>query len=171
MKFQEDVFVVLDDMSRYGLRRLHLLGAFPVDADPYLDQMEAIGGIPLVKMEYEDDLGNYHLYLAWRFVMEAMVVFGIDGCDLGEAIGKAAVGYFRRFGVWPDWGVIRGTGDAKNASLDGGCKERILGRETGKGEIKNLEFKRDGEVVGEVRIERVGWMRAGDVGVYKKAAN
>jgi len=158
MKIEEEVFVVLDDMSRFGLRRLHLLGAYPIDADLYLDQMEAIGGIAELKLEYVDDLGNYHLFLAWRFVMEAMFCIQIqDASAFQEAIGKAAVGYFRRFGVWPDRGVIR-TGDG--------------GRGTGEGEIKSMELRQeDGELVGNVMIERVGWMRAGDVGVYRKDAS
>lgn len=149
MKIEEGVFVVRDDMSRAGLRRLHLLGHVPVYADFYLSQMLTDGGTVQMVARYEDDIGNFHLYMAWRMVMEKMVVFAIDGGDVVQATGEAAVSYYERLGVWPDRAVVR-------VGMDG---------------PKGIELINEEEVVGKVMIERVDWMRNGDVGVYRKTPN
>jgi hypothetical protein len=76
------------------------------------------------------------------------------------------VGYFRRFGVWPDCAVMRGVEQTAEIATSQVCKVRMLAPRNdtegeGGGHAKNA-------CLGEVVIERVGWMRAGDVGVYKK---
>lgn len=60
-----NVFIVWDDTSSCGLRRLHLLGANQIDREAACEKW--VGPHPLEAVyEYQDEAGMWHLRLYWR---------------------------------------------------------------------------------------------------------
>lgn len=156
-----DETVIEDGMSRYGLRVLHLLrgGARPSRAMAE-KVAEAEGGKLLLASEYEDELGFWHLMLAWRCFMGPMWVMNVNGKGESEAAtwieacGRAAEHYERRYGQWPNRAVVR-----NETMLPEGLEREGVRLEDGKG-----------GPVAHLRFMRVNWMRLGDVGVLYEEA-
>ena len=108
-----DVFVVRDDTSSSGLRRLRLLASGPIDVESYLQQACEQGEVELWLYWQDEELGHYHLYLCWRLAMltnAKMWARGIGSDDFQLAVGKAAQGYHQRFGDWPNRVIVRENG-------------------------------------------------------------
>lgn len=62
----DDVFMVRDDVSRCGLRRLHLVRARgQVERDQVLEQWVGPGQVEGM-LEYQDEADMWHLRLYWR---------------------------------------------------------------------------------------------------------
>lgn len=100
-------YVLRDDMSALGIRRVHVMAAVEVGQGPYAAQMQAEDGETVMVMTWKDDLDNHHLYLAWRLNMSyPMWCETVDG-DLAGAVQKAARRYQVRFGRWPNRAHIR----------------------------------------------------------------
>lgn len=98
-------YVILDDMSKLGLRRLHVMRpGTEVDVEKYVRMaMDEGAEIQSVLKWLDEDLDNHHLYLTWRLTMasEPMYCWGIGG-DFGLAVSKASASYLKRFGRWPN---------------------------------------------------------------------
>ena len=95
-------YVLRDDVSALGIRRMHVMSPVEVDQTPYVEMMQAEDGETVMVMQWKDDLDNHHLYLAWRLNMSyPMWCVTVDG-DLAGAVQKAARRYQARFGQWPN---------------------------------------------------------------------
>lgn len=142
-------YVILNDMSELGMRRLHVMRpGKAVDEKPYVDQvLEESGELQMVFHWHDEALDNHHLYLTWRFGMaeEPMYCWGIGG-DFGLAVSKASACYLKRFGRWPN---------------------RVMTRQT-EGLPSGVELKNpEGEVCARLELEAVEkGFQAGVVGVF-----
>lgn len=151
IEFLDDVYVVRDDTSCLGLRRLHLLSDQELDAERILRGVLAEGGEITAWYAWKDKtLGNYHLYIGWRYKMTgpAMWAVNVDG-TLDNTIQRAVVGYRKRFKKLPNRAIVRRNG----VDLDGQ-------------EIQMMDEQ--GEELGEIRIVAVdtGWQN-GVIGVWR----
>lgn len=139
-------FVVRDDFSDYGLRRLHMLSTGQIGVEDFLERVEREGGELQASLSWQDEVGNFHVYLAWRQMMgEAMQFESMEKGDgnLGPALMRAISRYGKRVGRLPNRAVVReGTPGPEKLPVKCGEQEIVM------------------------RIGRVEWMRAGDVGVW-----
>jgi len=137
--------VIRDDMSRAGLRRLHLVDQRKIPLEDGLARVELEGGKLEEFASYEDDLGYWHLHVYWRRrEMNMMQVCATYSGDHGGALQEAAGLYERRFGMLPNVAYVKdGVNGAEKVELRG----------------------QDGEVRGVVQVRRVKWMLTTDVGV------
>ena len=105
-------YVLMDDFSALGIRRVHVMSPVEVDQTPYVEMMQAEDGETVMVMLWKDELDNHHLYLAWRLNMNSypMWCVTVDG-DLAGAVQKAARRYQVRFGRWPNRAHIRQAAD------------------------------------------------------------
>lgn len=134
-----ELFTIRDDYSRFGLRRLHVMQAkkFEQEQIDELGSRAAEEGAEWVDAHgWDDEVGNFHLYLAWRPVMEKM--FLARGGSFEEGVRLAAEGYERRFGRKPNRAGARTPTPLSISPLKGG----------------------------EVVVVELRWLRAGDVGAW-----
>jgi len=106
-------YVVRDDTSSAGLRRLHVLDSKEIDPTPYVQKALDEGEIKSWMSYQDDELGDYHFLLFWRLKMAGYPIWAknIDkGQQVGDAIGAAAVRYFQRQGRWPNKAIVRQNG-------------------------------------------------------------
>jgi len=109
IEYLENVKVARDDTSCFGLRRLHLLSSKPMDAERVLRGVMAEGGEISAWYKWVDPkLGDYHLYVAWRYKMlgPSMWAVGVDG-TLDNTIQRAVVGYRKRVNKMPNRAILR----------------------------------------------------------------
>lgn len=68
MDGRDGLSVVQDDVSRFGLRRLHVIRmGGKVEKDDWLVQIEGDGGEVKAVLEYEEEeLGLWHLRIFWK---------------------------------------------------------------------------------------------------------
>ena len=146
---KSETYVIQDDVSRYGLRRMHLMRKVKYgeeEVEKLLNEMEGESPARMTTAyatTWQDEVGNWHLFMAWREMMETMYVASGKFC---EALVQATRGYMRRFGNLPDRVIVReGTEAPELVQLEGdGRSQRAV-------------------------VKRCGWMRKGDVGVYVEA--
>lgn len=186
-----ETFVLRDDVSWAGLRRYH--GMRPgeaVEEAAVLEAMRAEGGELLARLAWVDeDLGNHHLYLAWRCQVEAMFVATMEKKSseadylraLQGAIGRAAAGYEAKAGRLPNRAVVRDplpgpapfSAGACTAFENGGGEKTLTPGPSpkGGGEMQVMLVDGEGKVVGVVVVGTARWLKAGDVGVFFEEAN
>ena len=59
--------VILDGISRFGLRQLHVIGPQPIDVAAWIDEKCAPGSTVELALGYEEEtLHVHHLRLYWR---------------------------------------------------------------------------------------------------------
>ena len=94
-------------MSDHGVWRFHAL--LRGDGAEYRRQAAGLGTV-IADVEWVDDLGMRHLYLAYRpseavYPAHVAWMYG-DGLDaLTDAVGRAARWFHHRTGTWPDCGA------------------------------------------------------------------
>lgn len=106
--------VLEDSVSRYGLRRVHVIGFDgPLDAVPWIEAHVPGDALQLVKVHYQEEveIGVYHMTMVWnaREMIEfeaGPVRFGAlwfiaKGERMGEAMDMAATLFRLRVGVYP----------------------------------------------------------------------
>lgn len=118
--------LMLDDLTCYGLRRVHVLGDAPVRREAWLDR--ALEGSGVEAREYQDEIGYWHLLLIWHVRLEVVqVVFPAKvGCSVAEkknllgimcyvekgermrdVVELAAERYLAYFDQWPELALTR----------------------------------------------------------------
>lgn len=143
--------IVVDDVSRYGLRRVHAVTSRRLKEVVMRRLRDRIAKEDgrwefLQVLVHTDESGSCHVRMFWRWTMGPLWVVARNGLEVGAATRKAAEGFFRKRGRFPNRAVIR-----KGTEV------------VGKGiTLVNAE----GVKLGEVWYEEVGWIRSGDVGVY-----
>jgi hypothetical protein len=145
--------VVSEDVSRYGLHRLHVIrGGVPPAREAWLAGIQDGGQVEAIAEWHDPSLNFYHLYIAWRSEMiessSPIWSTSISG-NLVEAVGRAAEKFHQRFGAWPNQAITRANGEQ-----DPGPNSVTLGSP-------------QGDDIGKIRIHYVekGW-QPGTVGVY-----
>jgi len=131
------VSVLRDDVSRYGLRRWHGLRSKGEGWPEVVDG----AGEEVFRLEWADEVGLEHLYLAWRAMMgvEMVIANGV----FGEAAQEAAAGFVRRFERMPN---------------------RMLVREGVQQAPAEVDLVAEGGETVRAQVMRVTWLRDGDVG-------
>jgi len=153
-----DEMVIRDDSQADGLRQMHVMrmGA-RVDRERYESEVALHGGVVFCLNEYQEDeagLCIWHLFIAWRLMMDAMWVVHVDqgpgvrGQGSGEGAARAAGKYYARYQRWPNRAAVRpGMMHPEEVEL-------------------MVSGPQGGEVVGRVRFVEMQGMRMGDVGVF-----
>lgn len=102
-----DLFVVQDDVSYRGLRRVHLLGNSKIPVEEMMARAEDENAELEGVWEWEDDeLGQWHIYGVWRVNMASQYsMFCVSvgkGGDVDGALMRAIRMYQERMGEWPN---------------------------------------------------------------------
>lgn len=143
-------YVIRDDTSRFGLGRLHIMRAGEmVDLEPYVDRIEAEDRqIETIATWHDEELDNYHLYIAWRYKMADYPMWGrqIDG-DLAGSIALAANNYHKKFGQWPNTAIVREGTTLPTSLIKVTSPDKKI-------------------ILAEIELVAKPWPRSGDVLVY-----
>jgi hypothetical protein len=96
-------YLIQDDISYLGLRRLHVMRPdAPVEEGQYLARIAEEDGELLLDLRWVDELENHHYLAAWRLNMDyPMWCMKFNG-DFGLAVSQAARSYQVRFGLLPN---------------------------------------------------------------------
>lgn len=160
----EDEFVLRDDTSSHGIRRLHVINnRGPVDGLGLRTWIEDNGGEIGFVLSWQDvELGVSHFYMAWKESKMASYPIWCTEIDrdpkvatcenVRSSVGRAAVTYHRKFGTWPNKAILRS--DYWDPKIE-----------------PWLELQVNDEIVGRVEIWPVDiqW-QTGVVGVYIEEA-
>lgn len=149
----EKIYVLRDDVSSCGLRRYHIMRSgdkFCKEEAYEIQRKIRVNETYFSWITWQDELDNWHIYLVWREIMEVMAV--ATGENLVEAVRVAQMCYFRRTGRLPNRLVVR---------------EGTFVEDDGKVTFRDVKGDETTEVT--AIVEKVKWLRKGDVGVYFKA--
>lgn len=139
----ESYYIIQDDVSRFGLKRLHVMRPKPIseedidDLDSELESIQADNRREFV-LQWIDEIGNHHAFLAKRLMMGTKM-FVAQG-KFEQALKEAARGYLSRTSKLPNRVVVHAGAETP---------DKVILNETA------------------ALVEKRIWMQAGYVGVYR----